>query len=94
MLEGICRTDRRLLEMARVFRVPLGRRLRGIYLPQVMPYFRTVSYTHLPLGGIIVILEIMSVMDALPVKVPLPSHELDTALGGVARQQMCIRDRA
>ena len=41
VLEGICRTDHRLLEMARVFRVPLGRRLRGIYLPQVMPYFRT-----------------------------------------------------
>ena len=41
VLEGICRTDRRLLEMARVFRVPLGRRLRGIYLPQVMPHFRT-----------------------------------------------------
>ena len=41
VLEGICRTDRRLLEMVRVFRVPLGRRLRGIYLPQVMPYFRT-----------------------------------------------------
>ena len=41
VLEGICRTDRRLLEMARVFRVPFGRRLRGIYLPQVMPYFRT-----------------------------------------------------
>ena len=37
VLEGICRTDRRLLEMARVFRVPFGRRLRGIYLPQVMP---------------------------------------------------------
>ena len=41
VLEGICRTDHRLLEMARVFRVPLGRRLRGIYLPQVMPHFRT-----------------------------------------------------
>ena len=41
VLEGICRTDRRLLEMVLVFRVPLGRRLRGIYLPQVMPYFRT-----------------------------------------------------
>ena len=41
VLEGICHTDRRLLEMARVFRVPLGRRLRGIYLPQVMPHFRT-----------------------------------------------------
>ena len=38
---AFCRTDRRLLEMARVFRVPFGRRLRGIYLPQVMPYFRT-----------------------------------------------------
>ena len=41
VLEGICRTDRQLLEMARVFRVPFGRRLRGIYLPQVMSYFRT-----------------------------------------------------
>ena len=41
VLEGICRTDRQLLEMAQVFRVPFGRRLRGIYLPQVMPYFRT-----------------------------------------------------
>ena len=41
VLEGICRTDRQLLEMARVFRVPFGRRLRCIYLPQVMPYFRT-----------------------------------------------------
>ena len=27
--------------MARVFRVPLWRRIRGIYLPAVMPYFRT-----------------------------------------------------
>ena len=38
---GIRAADPQLLEMARVFRVPLGRRLRGIYLPQVMPYFRT-----------------------------------------------------
>ena len=43
VLEGICRTDRQLLEMARVFRVPFGRRLRGIYLPQVIPYFRTAA---------------------------------------------------
>ena len=41
VLAGIRSADRQLLEMARVFRVPLGRRLRGIYLPQVMPYFRT-----------------------------------------------------
>lgn len=38
-LEGIRRTDRQLLEMARVYRVPLSRRLAGIYVPQVLPYF-------------------------------------------------------
>ena len=32
------------------------------------------------------ILEIVSVMDALSVEVPLPSHKLDAPLGGVARQ--------
>ena len=35
VLEGIKRTDAALLEMARVFRVPFSRTLRGIYLPQV-----------------------------------------------------------
>jgi len=30
-----------LLEMARVFRVPVSRQLRGIYLPAVLPYFRS-----------------------------------------------------
>ena len=43
LLEGICQTDRKLLEMARVFRVPLSRRLWGIYLPQVLPYFRSAA---------------------------------------------------
>ena len=42
-LEGIRRMDRQLLEMARVFRVPLLRRLRGLYLPQVLPFFRTAA---------------------------------------------------
>ena len=41
VLEGIEHTDRQLLEMARVFRVPLSRQLRGIYLPAVLPYFRS-----------------------------------------------------
>lgn len=41
VLEGIRQTDRRLVEMARVFRVPLWRQIRGVYLPQVLPYFRT-----------------------------------------------------
>lgn len=41
VLAGIAATDKKLLEMARVFRVPLWRKLRGIWLPQVLPYFRT-----------------------------------------------------
>ena len=41
VLEGIRQTEGRLLEMARVFRVPLGRQVRGIYLPAVLPHFRT-----------------------------------------------------
>lgn len=41
LLEGVDQTDRRLLEVARVFRVPPGRRLRDIYLPQALPWFRS-----------------------------------------------------
>lgn len=43
VLEGIRQTDRRLLEMAKVFRVPLRRRLWGIGLPQALPYFRSAA---------------------------------------------------
>lgn len=49
VLEGIRCTDASLLEMARVFRVPFRRRLRGIYLPQVLPYFRAAASTALGL---------------------------------------------
>ena len=31
--------DSQLMEMARVFRIPVGRSIRYVYLPQVMPYF-------------------------------------------------------
>ena len=41
VLEGIRQTDRKLLEMAKVFHVPLWRQVRGIYIPAVLPYFRT-----------------------------------------------------
>ena len=41
VLAGIASADTKLLEMAKVFRVPLGRRLTGIYLPAVLPYFRS-----------------------------------------------------
>ena len=43
LLEGIRHTDRKLLEMAQVFRVPERRRLRYIYLPQVRPYLLSAS---------------------------------------------------
>lgn len=41
--EGIERMDRQLLEMAQVFQVPYGRRLRYIYLSQIMPCFKTAA---------------------------------------------------
>ena len=41
VLEGIAAADAKLLEMAKVFRVPLARRLTGVYLPAVLPYFRS-----------------------------------------------------
>ena len=37
---GIQSADPQLLEMARVFRLPLGRRMRAIWLPAVLPAFR------------------------------------------------------
>ena len=37
---GIESADSQLLEMAKVFRLPLGRRLRAIWLPAVLPAFR------------------------------------------------------
>ncbi len=43
VLEGLRRTDPKLLELARVYRIPLGRRIWGVYLPQVLPYFRSAA---------------------------------------------------
>ena len=37
---GIESADSQLLEMAQVFRLPLGRRLRAVWLPAVLPAFR------------------------------------------------------
>lgn len=39
VLQGIESTDRELLEMASVFRLSVGKRIRYIYIPAVMPYF-------------------------------------------------------
>lgn len=40
VLNGIESTDRKLLEMAEVFRISLPRRIRYIYASQVLPFFR------------------------------------------------------
>lgn len=39
VLQGIESTDKELLEMASVFRIPIGKRMRYIYIPAVLPYF-------------------------------------------------------
>lgn len=43
MLEGIDNFDPNLEEMSRVFRIPFGRRFAGVYLSQLLPYFRSAS---------------------------------------------------
>lgn len=43
MLEGIEALDPKLTEMARVFEIPVGRRFAGVYLSQLMPYFKSAS---------------------------------------------------
>lgn len=43
VLEGIRQADPALLELAQVYRVPFRRRLWGIWIPQVLPYFRAAS---------------------------------------------------
>ena len=47
---GIRMTDPKLLEMAKVSRLPKLRILRRIYAPSVMPFFRTSSVSALSLG--------------------------------------------
>lgn len=41
VLGGIRAADRQLLEMAQLFRLPAGRTIRYVYLPQVFPYFQS-----------------------------------------------------
>lgn len=39
VLQGLLATDRKLLEMAKVFRLGRWKKVKAIYLPAVMPYF-------------------------------------------------------
>lgn len=43
MLEGIDNLDPKLKEMANVFRIPAHKRFAGVYLSQLLPYFRSAS---------------------------------------------------
>lgn len=47
---GIRETDVQLLEMAKVYRLPRLRILKRIYLPSVLPFFRTACVSALGLG--------------------------------------------
>lgn len=40
-LDGLDRADNKLIEMAKVFRMPFGRQLRAIYWPSAFPYLLT-----------------------------------------------------
>lgn len=40
-LAGLGSTDRKLLEMAEVFRMPMGRKIRYIYVPALLPYLKS-----------------------------------------------------
>ena len=40
---GIEGTNHELLEMTRVFEIPLKRRIRFVYIPEILPYFRTAA---------------------------------------------------
>lgn len=42
---GLKETDPKLLEMCRIYRVPVGRQIRGIYIPSVKPYFSSACRT-------------------------------------------------
>ena len=41
--EGVCSTDRKLLEMAQLFKLSRGSVIRNIYMPCVMPFFRAAA---------------------------------------------------
>lgn len=40
IFKGICETDSKLIEMADVFLISSTKRIRYIYIPEIMPYFR------------------------------------------------------
>lgn len=50
VLSGIRSADRELLEMAQVFGIARGRKIRYLYIPQVFPFFQSASISALGLS--------------------------------------------
>ena len=81
-----------ILSEGKAFILLADKRQRAVDLRKLLRLKKGVFWNKIsadgevPLGGIVVLLKIMSVMDAFAVEVPLPSHELHAAFGGVARQ--------
>ena len=74
--------------MKRTPRVDLRKLLR---LKKGVFWNKPAAHGKVTFSGFVVALKIVSVMDAFAVEVPLPSHELDAPLGGVARQH-CVTE--
>ncbi len=49
MLQGFLQVDKKLLEMAKVFRMSYGNKILYIYVPQILPYFTAACTTALGL---------------------------------------------
>ena len=61
LAEGVRQTDRRLIEMARLYRVPDGRLIRSLYLPSLFPYFTAAASSALGLcWKVVVAAEVIS----------------------------------
>lgn len=43
ILQGLTEMDGKMLQMAHVFKIPFKRRLRFIYVPEVIPYYRAAA---------------------------------------------------
>ena len=64
--EGVRAVDRSLLEVGQVFRVPLHRRLRHIYLPQLYPYLMAAARSGLSLiWKIVLVVELLGRSDGV-----------------------------
>ena len=49
ILGGLRAMDKQMLEMVQLFRIPTFRRIRYVYLPQILPYFQTACSSALGL---------------------------------------------